>query len=337
MSVSEAGRALPLARGGGRHQREGPARGAAPRRARRDGLGRRRPMPRPGSAHAAIVTPKRPLGPPRRRRTAHAHLHAAVRGRAGRTRGRAWAASGSRPRRAPTPVRGPARARRRAPGARDRPRPSAAPSRSRRSSPGSGRWRPRSTPPRDRIRAIDAELDDDERRHRARDAGAAGLRAALDALPAKGSFTSPGERVYAALPAVLGALPDDQPPNRLGLARWLVSDDNPLTARVAVNRFWETLFGRGPRATVEDFGSQGERPSHPELLDWLAVEFMEKGWSQKTILREIVIVGHLPPGLGRERGAARARPRQPAARARRALPRRGRDGARRRTLGRGPL
>jgi len=104
----------------------------------------------------------------------------------------------------------------------------------------------------------------------------------------KGSFTSPGARVYAAVPAALGALGDERPPNRLGLARWLVSDENPLTARVTVNRLWETLFGRGLVRTLEDFGSQGERPSHPELLDWLAVEFMEKGWSQKAILREIV-------------------------------------------------
>jgi mono/diheme cytochrome c family protein len=104
----------------------------------------------------------------------------------------------------------------------------------------------------------------------------------------RGSFMSPGERVYAAVPAVLGSLPDDQAPNRLGLARWLVSDGNPLTARVTVNRLWETMFGRGLVLTSEDFGSQGERPSHPELLDWLAVEFMENGWSQKKILRQIV-------------------------------------------------
>ena len=104
----------------------------------------------------------------------------------------------------------------------------------------------------------------------------------------KGSFTNPGERVYAAVPAVFGSLSDGEPENRLGLARWLVSDDNPLTARVTVNRLWETLFGRGLVATVEDFGTQGEPPSHPELLDWLAVEFMERGWSQKAILREIV-------------------------------------------------
>lgn len=107
-------------------------------------------------------------------------------------------------------------------------------------------------------------------------------------LRERGSFTSPGERVFAAVPAAFGALPDDQPPNRLGLARWLASPENPLTARVAVNRLWQTVFGRGLVATPEDFGSQGEPPSHPELLDWLAVELVEKGWSQKSLLRTIV-------------------------------------------------
>jgi hypothetical protein len=107
-------------------------------------------------------------------------------------------------------------------------------------------------------------------------------------LRARGSFLSPGDTMYAAVPAVFGPLPEDQPPNRLGLARWLVSDENPLTARVIVNRFWETLFGRGIVLTSEDFGSQGERPTHPELLDWLAVEFVEKGWSMKAIQRLIV-------------------------------------------------
>ncbi len=104
----------------------------------------------------------------------------------------------------------------------------------------------------------------------------------------RGSFTSPGERVYAAVPAVLGTLAEDQPANRLGLARWLVSADNPLTARVTVNRVWQTVFGRGLVATAEDFGTQGERPTHPELLDWLAVEFVDEGWSQKKLLRTIV-------------------------------------------------
>jgi hypothetical protein len=90
------------------------------------------------------------------------------------------------------------------------------------------------------------------------------------------------------VPFVLNPLPDDQMPNRLGLANWLVSDDNPLTARVTVNRYWEHLFGRGIVETSEDFGTQGSAPTHPLLLDWLATEFMRDGWSTKKILRLIV-------------------------------------------------
>src|SRR5579885_327952 len=104
----------------------------------------------------------------------------------------------------------------------------------------------------------------------------------------RGSFLSPGEVVAAGTPAALNPWPEGLPKNRLGLAKWLVSKDNPLTARVAVNRIWETYFGRGIVETSEDFGVQGEKPSHPELLDWLAVEFMERGWSQKAIHRLIV-------------------------------------------------
>ena len=104
----------------------------------------------------------------------------------------------------------------------------------------------------------------------------------------RGSFMSPGDCVYASVPDVLHPFPGDLPRNRLGLAQWLTSNDNPLVARVTVNRLWEQLFGRGLVETSEDFGSQGARPSHPELLDWLAVEFMEQGWSMKTLLRTVV-------------------------------------------------
>jgi hypothetical protein len=94
--------------------------------------------------------------------------------------------------------------------------------------------------------------------------------------------------VYADVPSALGTLPKDAMPNRLGLAQWLVSDDNPLTARVAVNHFWETIFGHGIVETSEDFGTQGDPPSHPELLDWLATEFMHDGWDMKKIQRLMV-------------------------------------------------
>lgn len=108
-------------------------------------------------------------------------------------------------------------------------------------------------------------------------------------LRIRGSFLSPGEIVYADVPNVLNPLPADAMPNRLGLARWLVSKDNPLTARVMVNRFWETYFGIGLVETSEDFGTQGALPSHPELLDWLAVEFMESGWDWKHLQKLIVM------------------------------------------------
>jgi len=104
----------------------------------------------------------------------------------------------------------------------------------------------------------------------------------------RGNFLSPGRKVVAGVPAVLPPLPAGQPANRLTLARWLVDADNPLTARVAVNRLWEQFFGIGLVATSEDFGTQGERPSHPELLDYLATELIRQNWSMKAIDRLIV-------------------------------------------------
>ncbi len=104
----------------------------------------------------------------------------------------------------------------------------------------------------------------------------------------RGDYAQPGEKVGTGTPAVLQPLPADAPANRLGLARWIVMRKNPLTARVAVNRFWQLFFGTGIVATTADFGAQGEWPSHPELLDWLAVEFMDSGWDVKALVRKIV-------------------------------------------------
>jgi hypothetical protein len=104
----------------------------------------------------------------------------------------------------------------------------------------------------------------------------------------RGEFLQPEERVAPGTLAILPPFPDESPRNRLGFARWLVDRRNPLVARVAVNRQWAALFGRGLVATGDDFGFQGQPPSHPELLDWLAVEFMDQGWSLKALHRLIV-------------------------------------------------
>ncbi len=104
----------------------------------------------------------------------------------------------------------------------------------------------------------------------------------------RGSYDKPGEKVAPAVPSFLPPMRADAPRNRLGLAQWLVDPANPLTARVAVNRYWQTYFGTGLVKTAEDFGSQGEAPSHPELLDWLATEFVRTGWDVKAMQRLIV-------------------------------------------------
>ena len=105
---------------------------------------------------------------------------------------------------------------------------------------------------------------------------------------ARGQYTQPGEQVYPTTPAVLSPMPEDAPKNRLGLAHWLVDSAHPLTARVTVNRFWQNIFGTGIVKTAEDFGSQGEQPHHPELLDWLATELIRSGWNIKYMLKLMV-------------------------------------------------
>jgi hypothetical protein len=107
----------------------------------------------------------------------------------------------------------------------------------------------------------------------------------------RGEYDQPRERVEPNVPAVLPRLPEGAPPNRLGLAMWLVDPRHPLTARVTVNRLWQQLFGVGLVRTAEDFGSQGEWPSHPRLLDWLACELIDSGWDLQHMLRIIVDSG----------------------------------------------
>ena len=105
----------------------------------------------------------------------------------------------------------------------------------------------------------------------------------------RGEYNSPGKKVAPGTPKEVLAFPDSLPPNRLGLARWIFSDANPLTARVTVNRHWQMFFGQGLVKSLYDFGNQGDLPSHPQLLDWLAVNFVESGWDVKKLCKLIVM------------------------------------------------
>ncbi|OYW19908.1 MAG: hypothetical protein B7Z55_08055 [Planctomycetales bacterium 12-60-4] len=105
----------------------------------------------------------------------------------------------------------------------------------------------------------------------------------------RGAYNKPGDKVERTVPSVFPPLPEGAPLNRLGLAQWLVSPQHPLTARVIVNRYWQHYFGTGIVKTAEDFGAQGEWPTHPELLDWLATEFIRTGWDVKRMQKRIVM------------------------------------------------
>lgn len=107
-------------------------------------------------------------------------------------------------------------------------------------------------------------------------------------IQVRGNFLNKGKEVAPNVPELFHDIPTGTPVNRLTLARWLVSPENPLTSRVTVNRYWERIFGKGLVETSEDFGIRGDRPTHPDLLDWLAVEFIDQNWDVKQLLRTIV-------------------------------------------------
>lgn len=108
-------------------------------------------------------------------------------------------------------------------------------------------------------------------------------------LLARGAYDARTDPVHADTPDFLPPFPDEMPRNRLGLAQWLTSPNQPLTARVTVNRYWQRFFGKGLVGTPEDFGSQGSLPTHPELLDWLAYDFMHNGWNLKAFIKRLVM------------------------------------------------
>ena len=105
----------------------------------------------------------------------------------------------------------------------------------------------------------------------------------------RGEYEQKGEEVSPAVPTFLSSIEADFPPNRLGLAQWLVHPQHPLTALVTANRIWQELFGIGLVKTSDDFGTQGENPSHPELLDYLADTFIKSGWDVKGLYRTIML------------------------------------------------
>ena len=105
----------------------------------------------------------------------------------------------------------------------------------------------------------------------------------------RGTYDARGEEVTANTPEFLPPFPEGMKKDRLGLTKWLLKDDHPLTSRVTVNRYWQMIFGTGLVATPEDFGSQGSRPTHAALLDWLARDFMDNGWDVRRLLKKMVL------------------------------------------------
>ena len=145
----------------------------------------------------------------------------------------------------------------------------------------------------------------------------------------RGVYTARTERVEANTPHFLPPLPKNEPQNRLALAKWTVSAENPLTARVTVNRMWYELFGTGLVETTEDFGIMGQRPSHPELLDWLAVEFRESGWNIKHMYKLMVMSATYRQSSKVRSATIGKRPQKSVVVSRPAFPHGCRDGARR--------
>ena len=127
----------------------------------------------------------------------------------------------------------------------------------------------------------------------------------------RGRYDQPGEEVEGDVPHVFPRIPDGAPRNRLGLARWLLRPDHPLTARVFVNRVWQDLMGTGLVASSWDFGVMGDAPSHPELLDWLAVRFQDGGWKVKDLLRIIVTSARVQAERAGHAGSPREGPGEP--------------------------